>query len=92
MIHIRLAVCLSFYIYSHGASNLFDRGDNFEEKDFGEADRLFWIYTENSGMIMAFAKGVPGWKSQNFEVIWIFLLMEILPLFPSKDFGVWWMR
>ena len=79
MIHICLAVCLSFYIYLHGASNLFDRGDNLEEKDFGEADRLFWIYTEKFGMIMASAKGVRLEKSK---------LRGNLDIFTYGDFAV----
>ena len=35
-----------------------------KKRDFGEADRLFWIYTEKFGMIMASAKGVRLEKSK----------------------------
>jgi len=35
-----------------------------KKKDFGEADRLFWIYTEKFGMIMASAKGIRLEKSK----------------------------
>lgn len=35
-----------------------------KKKDYGEADRLLWIYTEKFGMIMASAKGVRLEKSK----------------------------
>lgn len=35
-----------------------------KKNDYGEADRLFWIYTEKFGMIMAFAKGIRLEKSK----------------------------
>ncbi|MCK6462623.1 MAG: DNA repair protein RecO [Candidatus Pacebacteria bacterium] len=35
-----------------------------KKKDYGEADRLFWIYTEKFGMIMAAAKGARLEKSK----------------------------
>jgi len=35
-----------------------------KKRDFGEADRLFWIYTEKFGMIMTSAKGVRLEKSK----------------------------
>ena len=50
-----------------------------KKKDFGEADRLFWIYTEKFGMIMASAKGVRLEKSK---------LRGNLDVFTYGDFAV----
>ena len=50
-----------------------------KKKDFGEADRLFWIYTEKFGMIMASAKGVRLEKSK---------LRGNLDIFTYGDFAV----
>ena len=50
-----------------------------KKKDFGEADRLFWIYTEKFGMIMASAKGVRVGKSK---------LRGNLDVFTYGDFAV----
>ena len=50
-----------------------------KKKDFGEADRLFWIYTEKFGMIMASAKGVRLEKSK---------LRGNLDVFTCGDFAV----
>ena len=50
-----------------------------KEKDFGEADRLFWIYTDKFGMIMASAKGVRLEKSK---------LRGNLDIFTYGDFAV----
>ena len=79
MIHICLAVCLSFYIYLHGASNLFDRGDNLEEKRFWRSGQAILVYTEKFGMIMASAKGVRLEKSK---------LRGNLDIFTYGDFAV----
>ena len=35
-----------------------------KKRDFGEADRLFWIYTEKFGMIMASGRSVRAEKSK----------------------------
>lgn len=56
-----------------------------KKKDFGEADRLFWIYTEKFGMIMASAKGVRLEKSKlrgNLDV----LAYGEFAVISSKDF------
>lgn len=50
-----------------------------KKKDFGEADRLFYIYTEKFGMIMASAQGVRSEKSK---------LRGNLGLFAYGDFAV----
>ena len=50
-----------------------------KKRDFGEADRLFWIYTEKFGMIMASAKGVRLEKSK---------LRGNLDVFTCGDFAV----
>src|SRR3989339_1625883 len=50
-----------------------------KKRDFGEADRLFWIYTEKFGMIMASAKGVRLEKSK---------LRGNLDVFTYGDFAV----
>jgi len=50
-----------------------------KKRDFGEADRLFWIYTEKFGMIMASAKGVRLEKSK---------LRGNLDVFAYGDFAV----
>ena len=62
-----------------------------KKKDFGEADRLFWIYTEKFGMIMASAKGVRLEKSKLRGNLDIFTYGDFAVI-SSKDFGVWWMR
>ena len=50
-----------------------------KKRDFGEADRLFWIYTEKFGMIMASAKGARLEKSK---------LRGNLDVFAYGDFAV----
>lgn len=49
-----------------------------KKKDFGEADRLFWIYTEKFGMIMASGRSVRVEKSK---------LRYGLELFSLSDFA-----
>ena len=56
-----------------------------KKKDFGEADRLFWIYTEKFGMIMASAKGVRLEKSKLRGNLDIFTYGEYAVI-SSKDF------
>lgn len=56
-----------------------------KKKDFGEADRLFYIYTEKFGMIMAFAKGVRLEKSKLQGNLDIFTYGEYAVI-SSKDF------
>ena len=50
-----------------------------KKRDFGEADRLFWIYKEKLGMIMASAKGARLEKSK---------LRGNLDVFAYGDFAV----
>lgn len=56
-----------------------------KKKDFGEADRLFWIYTEKFGMIMASAKGVRLEKSKLRSNLDVFTYGEFAVI-SSKDF------
>lgn len=56
-----------------------------KKKDFGEADRLFWIYTEKFGMIMASAKGVRLEKSKLRGNLDVFTFGEFAVI-SSKDF------
>ena len=56
-----------------------------KKKDFGEADRLFWIYTEKFGMIMASAKGVRLEKSKLRGNLDVFTFGEYAVI-SSKDF------
>lgn len=56
-----------------------------KKKDFGEADRLFWIYTEKFGMIMASAKGVRLEKSKLRGNLDVFTYGEFAVI-SSKDF------
>lgn len=56
-----------------------------KKKDFGEADRLFWIYTEKFGMIMASAKGVRLEKSKLRNNLSVFSYGEFAVI-SSKDF------
>lgn len=56
-----------------------------KKKDFGEADRLFWIYTEKFGMIMASAKGVRLEKSKLRNNLAVFSYGEFAVI-SSKDF------
>ena len=55
------------------------QGIILKKRDLGEADRLFYIYTEKFGMIMALAKGVRLEKSK---------LRGNLDLFVYGDFAV----
>ena len=63
--------------------------DNFEEKDFGEADRLFGFTPKKFGMIMASAKGVRLEKSKLRGNPGHFTYGEYAVI-SSKDFGNWW--
>lgn len=56
-----------------------------KKKDFGEADRLFWIYTEKFGMIMASAKGVRLEKSKLRNNLSVYSFGEFAVI-SSKDF------
>ena len=56
-----------------------------KKRDFGEADRLFWIYTEKFGMIMASAKGVRLEKSKLRGNLDVFTYGEYAVI-SSKDF------
>mgnify|MGYP001571453748 CR=1 FL=1 len=56
-----------------------------KKKDFGEADRLFWIYTEKFGMIMASAKGVRLEKSKLRNNLSVFSYGEFAVI-SSRDF------
>ena len=56
-----------------------------KKKDFGEADRLFWIYTEKFGMIMASAKGVRLEKSKLRDNLNVFTFGDFAVI-SSKDF------
>ena len=56
-----------------------------KKRDFGEADRLFWIYTEKFGMIMASAKGVRLEKSKLRGNLDVFTFGEYAVI-SSKDF------
>jgi len=56
-----------------------------KKKDFGEADRLFWIYTEKFGMIMASAKGVRLEKSKLRNSLSVFSYGEFAVI-SSRDF------
>lgn len=56
-----------------------------KKKDFGEADRLFYIYTEKFGMIMASARGVRLEKSKLRGNLDVFTCGEYAVI-SSKDF------
>ena len=56
-----------------------------KKKDFGEADRLFWVYTEKFGMIMTSAKGVRMEKSKLRGNLGVFTYGEYAVI-SSKDF------
>ena len=56
-----------------------------KKRDFGEADRLFWIYTEKFGMIMASAKGVRLEKSKLRGNLDVFTFGDFAVI-SSKDF------
>ncbi len=56
-----------------------------KKKDFGEADRLFWIYTEKFGMIIVIAKSVRLEKSKLRVNLDIFTHGEYAVIY-SKDF------
>ena len=56
-----------------------------KKRDFGEADRLFWIYTEKFGMIMASAKGVRLEKSKLRGNLDVFTFGDFA-IISSKDF------
>ena len=56
-----------------------------KKRDFGEADRLFWIYTEKFGMIMASAKGVRLEKSKLRDNLDVFTFGDFAVI-SSKDF------
>src|SRR4030067_3439297 len=56
-----------------------------KKKDFGEAYRLFWIYTEKFGMIMASAKGVRLEKSKLRNSLSVFSYGEFAVI-SSRDF------
>ncbi|MEK9161634.1 MAG: DNA repair protein RecO [Patescibacteria group bacterium] len=56
-----------------------------KKKDFGEADRLFWIYTEKFGMVMASAKGVRLEKSKLRNNLSVFSYGEFAVI-SSRDF------
>ena len=56
-----------------------------KKKDFGEADRLFFIYTEKFGMIMASAKGVRLEKSKLRGNLDVFTFGDFAVI-SSKDF------
>lgn len=56
-----------------------------KKKDYGEADRLFWIYTEKFGMIMASANGVRLEKSKLRNNLSVFSHGEFAVI-SSKDF------
>lgn len=55
------------------------------KKDFGEADRLFYIYTEKFGMVMATAKSVREEKSKLRPNLDLFVYGEFA-LIGSRDF------
>ena len=56
-----------------------------KKKDFGEADRLFWIYTEKFGMIMAIGKSVRLEKSKLRYNLELYSYGEFA-LIASKEF------
>ncbi len=56
-----------------------------KKKDFGEADRLFYIYTEKLGMIMVSAKGVRLEKAKLRGNLGLFSFGEYAVI-SSKDF------
>lgn len=61
------------------------KGIILKKKDYGEADRLFWIYTEKFGMIMASAKGVRLEKAKLRGNLEVFTFGEYA-IIASKDF------
>jgi len=56
-----------------------------KKKDFGEADRLFWIYTEKLGMVMASGRSVRAEKSKLRYGLDLFSYGDFA-LISSKDF------
>ena len=61
------------------------KGVILKQKDFGEADRLFWIYTEKFGMIMVSAKGILLEKAKLRGNLGLFSFGEYA-IISSKDF------